>query len=104
MNIPTPDALEIVRGEPCCSCNAAPPSDPNHIKTRGAGGKDAEWNLIPMCRRCHSLWHGMGWYSFVTCYPSVRLALERKGWTIEIAINFRPRLWHPELAVSDRNQ
>lgn len=42
---------ELCRAMPCCSCGAPPPSDPSHIKTRGAGGLDDV--TVPQCRRCH---------------------------------------------------
>lgn len=98
-------ALEEVRKQPCCNCNAAAPSDPNHIKTRGAGGKNELWNLIPMCRRCHTLWHDMGWYSFISIYPATRMRLESLGWEIDLSILMKPRLLHPKLvAFSKRTQ
>jgi len=50
--------LDLVRSEPCAGCGAPPPSDPNHLKTRGAGGSDYE--TAPMCRVCHTEWHAIG--------------------------------------------
>lgn len=50
---------------PCCvpSCNALPPSDPAHVRSRGAGGKD--WaNVVPMCRRHHRQMHDVGIETF----------------------------------------
>jgi hypothetical protein len=45
----------------CLSCGD-PLSDPDHVKTRGAGGGDAEGNVRPLCRGpgtndCHSRRH-----------------------------------------------
>ena len=48
----------LCRMLPCCVCGAPPPSDPEHVRTRGAGGKDKD--TAPMCRRCHQLRHDHG--------------------------------------------
>lgn len=49
---------ELCRKLPCCACKAPPPSDPEHVRTRGAGGLDAD--TIPLCRSCHELRHQHG--------------------------------------------
>jgi hypothetical protein len=49
----------MARTLPCCSCGAPPPSDPDHVRTRGAGGRDAG-NVVPLCRRCHQQRHALG--------------------------------------------
>ncbi len=28
--------------------------DPHHVHSKGAGRLDIQWNLIALCRRCHS--------------------------------------------------
>ena len=91
-------ALEAARGLPCAACNAPPPSDPSHIKSVGAGGPDTEWNLMPMCRWCHSAWHELGWYSALTFEPRIRRALLAKGWQVITDVFLKPKLWHPNLA------
>jgi hypothetical protein len=48
---------EYIRQLPCCSCGAAPPSEPSHVRTRGAGGKMQD--QVPHCRRCHDLYEHM---------------------------------------------
>jgi len=54
-----------VRALPCCACGAPGPSDPAHVKSRGAGGHarldDGAGNLIPLCRPCHTRQHAQGW-------------------------------------------
>lgn len=40
---------------PCRVCGAAPPNDPAHIVSRGQGGPDLAWNILPLCRTDHSL-------------------------------------------------
>lgn len=52
----------LARTLPCFTCGAAPPSDPSHLTSRGAGGLDDA--VIPQCRRCHSALHSEGRYSF----------------------------------------
>lgn len=47
-----------IRGMACCLCGAAPPSDPHHARSRGAGGK--WWHLVPLCRSCHLRFHAKG--------------------------------------------
>lgn len=48
-----------LRSLACMSCLAAPPNDCAHVRSRGAGGTSAE--TVPLCRRCHSLVHAVGW-------------------------------------------
>ena len=57
-----PQYLAWVRGRPCCVCGAAPPSEPHHMVTRGAGGSDCL--VVPVCRVCHSSAHSMGLQRF----------------------------------------
>ena len=59
------DLADFVRSMDCCSGRCAGPSDPAHIRSRGAGGKawthEGEPNIIPLCRRCHTRQHAHGW-------------------------------------------
>lgn len=54
---------ELCRTLPCSACQAPPPSDPAHIRSRGAGGKDRA-NCVPLCRSCHVQQHTQGWLRF----------------------------------------
>jgi hypothetical protein len=46
--------IEYVKDRPCCICEAVP-VDPHHFPvTKGAGGKEVEEWVIPMCRGCHN--------------------------------------------------
>ena len=74
--------LQKIRELPCIVCSRPGPSDPAHIQSRGSGGDDVEWNLIPLCRRDHSSQHSLGWDRFCEKFPSVRRALEKRGWVI----------------------
>jgi hypothetical protein len=46
-----------VRRLPCCTCGATAPSDPHHVRSRGAGFgdwlPDGDGNVVPLCRRHH---------------------------------------------------
>ena len=48
------DYADVIRGLPCDTCGAPPPSDPSHAKSRGAGG--SRRHLVPQCRVCHDLY------------------------------------------------
>lgn len=54
---------ERCRGLPCLVCGAAPPSDPAHVTTRGAGGGD-RYNVVPLCREHHDEQHRNGIANF----------------------------------------
>lgn len=73
--------LQSVREKSCAACWAPPPSDPAHIKTRGAGGPDTDWNVIPLCRTHHIEQHKIGWCTFLGRYWILRGYLQNKGWT-----------------------
>ena len=65
----------------CLVCSAQK-VDLDHIKTRGAGGSDDEWNLQPLCRLHHAERHRIGLTSFAMKYQQVRNYLYGNGWTI----------------------
>jgi hypothetical protein len=47
---------DFVRKQRCWGCSAMPPSDPHHVRSRGAGYTDwyrDQGNVIPLCRTCH---------------------------------------------------
>ncbi len=56
---------EYARWLPCAACGAPAPSDPAHVKSRGAGGHarlaNGDGNIIPLCRLCHTKQHSQGW-------------------------------------------
>jgi hypothetical protein len=62
--------LEFVRSLPCTVCHASP-SDPHHVKTRGAGGQDHLDNLMPLCRKHHVEWHQGGPSKMFRKYPQL---------------------------------
>lgn len=62
------NVLDLVRKQRCFICHRAGPSDPHHIKTRGAGGQNELRNIIPLCRICHTKIHQIGIKSAVEKY------------------------------------
>lgn len=57
--------------------------DPCHVQTRGAGGPDEDWNVLPLCRQHHSEQGQVGFQRFCEKYPKVRLELEARGWAFD---------------------
>lgn len=86
--------IDKIHGERCCICNAFP-VDASHIKSRGSGGPDEEFNVVAHCRNHHVEWHQMGPSRFLKKYPSFALKLKLMGWDIS-----EGRLTHPKLFVS----
>lgn len=63
----------------CLICNSSQ-TDKCHIKSRGSGGKDDNWNLIYMCRFHHTAQHQYGWKKFTEEFPIVGDKLKEMGW------------------------
>lgn len=82
--------IAATKAMPCLLCTRQ--ADPAHIRSRGAGGPDEPWNLIPLCRSHHMLQHAMGWYRFKEASYSIATWLEDNGWQWNGA-----KLWHPKL-------
>lgn len=57
--------IRRIKAEACRACDAPPPSDAHHLRTKGAGGDDSLTNLISLCRGCHQAIHRMGVKTFV---------------------------------------
>lgn len=68
MRIKSEDNLEYIRRRPCMVCGAPPPSDPDHLRSRGAGGGDELSNLLALCRKHHVERHRSGIKTFVEKY------------------------------------
>lgn len=64
----------------CVICNKK--AELHHIKSRGSGGPDATFNLIPICRRHHQEVHMNGQITFIKKYPAYEKMLKIKGWYI----------------------
>lgn len=88
-----PKLLAAIRKQPCAACGCRPPSDAHHIRTKGAGGPDTDWNVFPLDRRCHRCWHQIGARAFCDGHPAFRFLLESKGWSFDD----RNHLWNRNL-------
>lgn len=80
------ELLKEIKKLRCISCGLRGRKlhiDPCHIVSRGAGGPDERWNVIPMCRRCHNLQHSVGIFTFVTERPHVTWTLKTLGWEFD---------------------
>lgn len=55
--------------------------DAHHVRSRGAGGPDAPWNVAPLCRLHHQRFHSLGLNRFTEKFPVFRLWLTGRGWT-----------------------
>lgn len=75
-------ALMYCRASPCVACGMRPPSEVDHIRTRGAGAGDEHWEIWPLCRRHHQEKHGIGLYTFTTKYDLFK-QLEMRGWEFD---------------------
>lgn len=68
-----------IRNLHCIICCALPPSTVSHLKTRGSGGDDAAYNILPMCLKCHTYWESNK-EEFITKYPHFADHLKAMGW------------------------
>ncbi len=83
--------FEHIRKLPCVICGNSP-SQVCHIRSKGSGGPDELWNLLPMCFEHHRKQHDIGIRQFIKKYPVYLIALKNRGWTIE-----NDKLLHAEL-------
>lgn len=68
--------------QPCTICQQTP-SDPAHIKSYGSSGIDHDTNLLPLCRRHHSMQHMIGWRCMAEKFPLLYEALATRGWALD---------------------
>lgn len=89
-----PQYLSIVRTKLCFACGVEGPNEAHHIQTRGSGGGDDWWNVIPLCQDHHTMgpkaWHNIGAISFLDEFPHVEDILRQWGWRIEKDKIYRP--------------
>jgi hypothetical protein len=85
------------RIEACWVCGRASRADlrnqASHIKTRGSGGDDLEWNVISKCARCHSEWGTVGAVTFIKRHPAFGSRIYALGWYV-----VNGKLWNDKLA------
>ena len=75
-----PELLAAIRKVPCAACLRPPPSDAHHIRTKMSGGPDEPWNILPLCRFHHNLWHQMGRARLFEKLPDLLGVLVYMGW------------------------
>lgn len=66
----------------CCDIEFAL-LDVHHVKSRGAGGSDEPFNLINLCRKCHTGIHSKGYYYMCSNFPTLLIELNKRGWTMQ---------------------
>jgi 5-methylcytosine-specific restriction endonuclease McrA len=59
------------------------PLDVDHIKTRGSGGRDVDWNCWTQCRRHHIEKGQIGLIKFAERWPRAKEWLVKNGWEID---------------------
>ncbi len=77
------ELLKSYQSMPCCICGTSYQVSAHHIKTKGAGGDDSEWNLIPICHSHHVGIHQLGLNQFINRYYRLRIILNKKGWKFD---------------------
>lgn len=69
--------------EPCLVCQEENLDRTyHHVISRGAGGPDKDWNLMPLCFGCHEEIHKKGLDTFAKIYSIVQGWLKGKGWEL----------------------
>lgn len=68
--------------ENCSICNRYGDLDRDHIKTKGSGGPDDDYNIWLICRLCHIDKHGKGLSWIINKYPHTKDILKSKGWEV----------------------
>ena len=71
--------ISYIKNNSACVVCGAFPVDAHHITSKGAYGDDVESNLIPLDRKCHSMWHTKGIGYMINNYPQIRRWLREKG-------------------------
>lgn len=69
----------------CVPCGSYNQSTYHHILTRKAHPEheNKKWNLIPVCKSCHTLWHLKGTEFMSKKFPSVKEWLIDNKWEVE---------------------
>lgn len=87
------ELLGKIRLQGCAICGRK--ADASHIRSRGSGGPDADWNVFPKCRTHHIEW-GLSYTKFLRRYPAFAWTLESRGWMWGDR-SPTGKLWHPKL-------
>jgi hypothetical protein len=67
----------------CCIICGCQGVDLHHVKSRGAGGSDLDYNLMPLAHKYHQELHTIGLNTMSIKYPQVEDWLHKNGWEYE---------------------
>lgn len=79
-------ARDKAKTVPCIVC-ARFGSEGHHVNSRASGGDDVEWNLMPLCRICHTAIHKAGLSTYAKKYKQVENWLLANGWELNKLLN-----------------
>lgn len=88
MEIPKPSTkrdrrlMESLRGRLCVVCGKSNQTTGSHLRSKGSGGPDTEWNVVPMCFYCHREWEDGGLQCFLSKHHRFEDYLEELGWEV----------------------
>lgn len=79
----TKQSIPSIEGFKCAAHENHLADEFDHLRTRGAGGSNEEFNLLPLCRLAHIQRHqkGLRWLS--DKYPGVHSFMIDNGWRID---------------------
>lgn len=76
--------MKFISSDPCIACNYFQVNSVcfHHLYTRKAHREleNVKWNMIPVCQRCHNLFHNKGTKVMADKFISVHFWLVRNGW------------------------
>jgi len=72
--------LDHCQGKPCLICGHEETTVGHHIITKGAGGPDEAWNLVPLCHVHHDQIHRLKTTRFAEIHPEFHEYLKYWGW------------------------
>lgn len=75
----------------CVACRNRRADCFHHVKTRGSGGSDELWNLMPLCITHHNAIHAKGTIWMTEKFPGVLGWLQFRGWVFDMFL----RKWLP---------
>ena len=80
MRIVDEELCKIYRQLPCLICGTRHEVCGHHIKSKGSGGDDARYNLMPLCFNHHTEIHMIGLTKFCKRYASAKWHILDNGW------------------------
>lgn len=74
--------MKYYSSDKCCIITGTSPCALHHVKSRGAGGKDDAFNLMPLSAYHYNEIHVGGTKKFAEKYPEAKKWLRENGWYI----------------------